>query len=170
MELTLPADTNLSTARRALRPTLGSQQMSDAPSAAPSDDPVAPLHQVPRQHSLDGEAEVLAELARLRALVGSDEKNYLELKLDVLAARDWAIGAEAETGELKARNAELRAAAEELQRRLELLQRRLYDVQYDANRAQAHVDAIYASTTWRLGRAVTAPLRPLRALIRRPHE
>ena len=42
-----------------------------------------------------------AEVARLRALVGPSEESYVKLRLDVLGARDAAIGAEAEAGRLK---------------------------------------------------------------------
>ncbi len=43
-----------------------------------------------------------AEVDRLRALLGPSEESYVKLRLDVLGARDAAIGAEAELGRLKA--------------------------------------------------------------------
>jgi hypothetical protein len=51
---------------------------------------------------LQAEVEHLrAEVDRLRALVGPSEESYVKLRLDVLGARDAAIGAEAEAGRLK---------------------------------------------------------------------
>jgi hypothetical protein len=77
------------------------------------------------------------EVLRLRELVGPEEKSYLQLKLDLLGARDHAIGAEAEASRLRAEvgpSAEWQRKAEEL-------------------------DAVYRSKTWRLGWTLTAPLR-----------
>jgi hypothetical protein len=52
--------------------------------------------------AVETEVESLrAEIARLRALVGPSEESYVKLRLDVLGARDAAIGAEAEAGRLK---------------------------------------------------------------------
>jgi hypothetical protein len=52
--------------------------------------------------SATAELELLrAEVARLRELVGPSEESYVKLRLDVLGARDAAMGAEAELGRLK---------------------------------------------------------------------
>jgi cell division protein FtsB len=52
--------------------------------------------------SLNAELEQLRrEVERLRQLVGPSEESYVKLRLDVLGARDAAIGAEAEAGRLK---------------------------------------------------------------------
>jgi hypothetical protein len=48
-------------------------------------------------------AELRAELARLRELVGPDERSYVSLRTDLWAARDAAIGAEMEAGQLRGR-------------------------------------------------------------------
>ena len=48
-------------------------------------------------------AELQTEIDRLRTLIGPDEKSYSDLRLDVLGARDAAIGARAEVGTLEAR-------------------------------------------------------------------
>lgn len=48
-----------------------------------------------------------AELARLRALVGPDERSYDELRADVAAAREAARLAEAEVGRLRGTIAEM---------------------------------------------------------------
>jgi hypothetical protein len=67
--------------------------------------------------SLDADAEAMnAELNRLRELVGPDEKSYVDLRLDALAARDAALGAEAELGSLKAYNLALEAEVTRLTR------------------------------------------------------
>jgi len=45
--------------------------------------------------------ELQAEVDRLRKLVGPSEDDYVKLRLDVLAARDAAMGAEMELGAAK---------------------------------------------------------------------
>lgn len=59
-----------------------------------SDTVQSPLHEAELEH-------LRSEVARLRALVGPSEESYVKLRLDVLGARDAAIGAEAEAGRLK---------------------------------------------------------------------
>src|SRR5205085_9911470 len=44
-----------------------------------------------------------AEVERLRNLVGPDEQSYIKLRTDLWAARDAAIGAEMEAGQLRGR-------------------------------------------------------------------
>lgn len=56
------------------------------------------------------------EVGRLRALVGPSEESYAKLRLDVLGARDAAIGAEAEVGRLKGRCTALEAEFARLNR------------------------------------------------------
>jgi hypothetical protein len=60
--------------------------------------------------------ELRAEVVRLRALLGPSEESYAKLRMDLLAARDAAIGAEAELGNLKGYNAALEAEVVRLQR------------------------------------------------------
>lgn len=68
----------------------------------------------------EADAEVLrAEVTWLRELVGPDEKSYANLRLDALAARDAALGAEAELGSLKAYNLALEAEVTRLTRDFE---------------------------------------------------
>ena len=55
----------------------------------------------PTSHD-DELVQLRAEVARLKELVGPSEDSYVKLRLDVLGARDAAIGAEAEAGRLKA--------------------------------------------------------------------
>lgn len=57
-----------------------------------------------------------AEVAHLRSLVGPSEESYIKLRLDVLGARDAAIGAEAEAGRIKGRCAALEAEIARQQR------------------------------------------------------
>lgn len=45
--------------------------------------------------------QLRAEVTRLRELVGPSEESYVKLRLDLLGARDAAMGAEAEAGRLK---------------------------------------------------------------------
>jgi hypothetical protein len=47
--------------------------------------------------------ELRAEVERLRALVGPDETSYVQLRTDLWGARDAAIGAEMEAGQLRGR-------------------------------------------------------------------
>ena len=52
-------------------------------------------------------AELRAEVARLRALLGPSERSYSDLEQDVLAARDVARGADATAGALRGQLAQL---------------------------------------------------------------
>jgi len=74
----------------------------------------------------EADAETLqAEVIWLRELVGPDEKPYAQLRLDVLAARDAALGAEAELGALKAYNLALEAEVTRLTRDFEWFREKL---------------------------------------------
>ena len=53
--------------------------------------------------------QLRAEVARLRELIGPDEKSYTQLRTDVWGARDAVIGAEAEMGLLKGQVRSLQA-------------------------------------------------------------
>jgi hypothetical protein len=68
-----------------------------------------------------------AELERLRAMVGPSEESYIELRLDVLAARDAVIGAEAEVGAQRAYVLALEAEVTRLQRDFEWLRVKVID-------------------------------------------
>lgn len=68
-----------------------------------SDDPGA-------TSSADELAALRAEVDRLRELVGPSEARYLDLRQDLLAARDAAKGAEAVAGVQRGRVAELEVA------------------------------------------------------------
>jgi hypothetical protein len=57
-----------------------------------------------------------AEVQRLRALVGPSEESYVALRLDVLGARDAAMGSEMELGEARALVRALGSEVDRLQR------------------------------------------------------
>ena len=66
-----------------------------------------------------------AEVERLRALVGPSEDSYQKLKLDLLGARDAAIGAEAAVGQALGRQRALEAEVARLRRNRMYLQRQV---------------------------------------------
>ena len=55
----------------------------------------------------DENADLHAEVERLRALVGPSERSYADLEQDLLAARDVARGAEATSGALRGQLAQM---------------------------------------------------------------
>lgn len=57
-----------------------------------------------------------AEVARLREIVGPNEASYLQLQVDLLAARDAVIGAEHEVGVARGHNQALETELVRLQR------------------------------------------------------
>ncbi len=59
------------------------------------------MQQTAAQTTKDELAALMAEVQRLRQLVGPSEQSYIDLQLAVLGARDAAIGAEAELGNLR---------------------------------------------------------------------
>lgn len=76
-----------------------------------------PLHRDVARLTTDEEILALrAENERLRELVGPSEKSYVDLKLDVLGARDAARAAEASLGELRGRCNELQAERDRFER------------------------------------------------------
>jgi predicted nucleic acid-binding Zn-ribbon protein len=86
------------------------------------------------------------EVARLRELVGPDEVSYVQRKVEVWAARDAVIGAEAENGTLRARVRALEQALRDIGERPDLT----------------------ATRTWKAGRAVLTPVRALKRLLGMP--
>jgi hypothetical protein len=91
-----------------------------------------------------------------------------QLKIDLWAARDAAIGAEAAAGQLRA---QLRATESELDDRRRHVEALLREVEQlrarivDLEAVQAHRDALLRSPTWRIG---TLIMRPVQAARRRP--
>lgn len=81
------------------------------------------------------------------------ENQIVELKRELLAARDFAMGAAAEAGEqqaqLFAQSAQLAAAQE----RIAFLSK--------------HINRMRNSTTWKLGRLVMLPVRIAKRILRR---
>lgn len=70
-----------------------------------------PAPEAPPSSTESEVAELRAEIARLRDLVGPSEDSYLKLQLDLLGARDAAVASESELGRLrgyaKSRDAEI---------------------------------------------------------------
>lgn len=78
--------------------------MSERPIDEPRDQP----RDEPGDDRCDGEVAALrAEVDRLRELVGPSEQSYVDLRHDLLAARDAAKGAEAAEGVQRGRVIEL---------------------------------------------------------------
>jgi predicted nucleic acid-binding Zn-ribbon protein len=76
------------------------------------------------ERATDSAAEVAAlrvEIDRLRSLLGPSEESYQKLCLDVLAARDAALGAEAALGNVEGYCRSLEAEVTRLQRDQEWL-------------------------------------------------
>jgi hypothetical protein len=74
---------------------------------------------MPSNDPSDELAELRAEVARLRELVGPNERSYVQLQIDLLGARDAAIGAEAALGTLRGYNGALEAEVVRLRRDFE---------------------------------------------------
>jgi hypothetical protein len=73
-----------------------------------------PTHaEVPKDETVES---LWAEVQRLRALVGPSEESYVALRLDVLGARDAAMGSEMELGEARALVRTLGSEVDRLQR------------------------------------------------------
>ena len=68
-----------------------------------------------------------AELERLRQLVGPSEQSYVDLRQDVLAARDVAKGAEAAEGVYRGRVTELEVALARARQDQDHFQRAVFD-------------------------------------------
>ncbi len=68
-----------------------------------------------------------AEVERLREIVGPSEEHYLELRHELLAARDAVRGAEAVAGNLRGRVVEMEAAVVRAQQDQEHFQQIVYN-------------------------------------------
>jgi len=79
------------------------------------------------QRSDDDLAALSAEVERLRLLVGPSEQSYADLRLDLLAARDVAKGAEAAQGVYRGRVNELEAALDRARQDQDHFQRAVFD-------------------------------------------
>lgn len=87
--------------------------------------------------SFDSSFENLNDSARLQRIQ--------ELELQLLSARDHAIGMSAELGEMRYR-------AEKAQK--------------EASDLRSHIKKMKRSRTWKIGRAILAPVRLLRLLVK----
>jgi 2-polyprenyl-3-methyl-5-hydroxy-6-metoxy-1,4-benzoquinol methylase len=137
-------------------------------------------------------AEVTAENARLRDEMSDEQDSLVEivkeirtLLLDSRSARqhdslelqDWALGVLAELGEARSQilhnKAQLQRSQDELAQTLDRLAKemtRAYEAEkriasYSAIERQ--IEAIHASTTWRIGRFFMIPIRIVRRALRR---
>jgi hypothetical protein len=117
----------------------------------------------------DADAEAIrAELSRLQELVGPSEASYLQLRLDLMAARDHAIGTEAELGELRWRlEQEERSATAHAEALVAQHAAHVAHLQAQLDDAKLRLSQLTASRTWRTGRVVLAPWFAARQLIHR---
>ena len=100
------------------------------------------------------------------AAAPSDE--VAQLTVELWAARDAVIGAEAAAGQLRARVKELEAEVDSHQRHVDALVAEVMSMREHLaglEAVAAHRDAILRSPTWRAGSMV---MRPVRAVRRRP--
>jgi predicted nucleic acid-binding Zn-ribbon protein len=80
----------------------------------------------PTDEATDDAAALHAEIDRLRELVGPSEQSYVDLRHDLLAARDAAKGAEATAGVLRGQVAELEVAVARARQDQEHFQRAVF--------------------------------------------
>jgi len=99
------------------------------------------------------------------ALIAELRQKVMDLELALLHSRDFAIGAIAETGELRLANAEANihitnyvAHVQHLDERIRRMKKRL--------RKMARLEAQVASRTYKIGRIVMLPVRILKRLAR----
>jgi len=116
----------------------------------------------------DWESRELAEASRERLLteIGMIRQTYeisnieelesqvVELKRELLAARDFAMGAAAHAGEQQAQFLAQSAQLAAAQDRIAFLSK--------------HINRMRNSTTWKLGRIVMLPVRVAKRIVRRP--
>lgn len=101
---------------------------------------------------------LLTEIGVLRQAFKTDrteelESLILELKRELLAARDFAMGAAAHAGEQQAQFAAAQAQLAAAQDRIAFLSK--------------HINRMRKSTTWKLGRIVILPARIAKRILRR---
>ena len=110
-------------------------------------------------------AEPAADTDPRDALIAELRQKVMDLELALLHSRDFAIGAIAETGELRLANAEANihitnyvAHVQQLDERIRRMKKRL--------RKMARLEAQVASRTYKVGRLVMLPVRILKRLAR----
>lgn len=110
-------------------------------------------------------AEPAADIDPRDALIAELRQKVMDLELALLHSRDFAIGAIAETGELRLANAEANihitnyvAHVQQLDERIRRMKKRL--------RRMARLEAQVASRTYKVGRLVMLPVRILKRLAR----
>jgi hypothetical protein len=113
-------------------------------------------------------AAVREELDALRGIVGTDPAAYLELRAEVLAARDHSIGLEAETGQLRGEVVLRQFALEEAQRHAAALLQQVNNQSAHIaglEIATAHRDQLLTTPTWRIGYFIMTPARFIKRLL-----
>ena len=118
-----------------------------------------------------------------RAALDAAERRIMDLEMQLLHSRDFAIGAIAEAGEARHVIASRDALVADLKRRvvdaethaanhiahIARLEEALHGALHERDAARARAGdavALRASATWRAGRFVLLPLRTLRRLVR----
>ena len=111
-----------------------------------------------------------------RVALDAAERRIMDLEMQLLHSRDFAIGAIAEAGEARAVIAGLDRRAIEAEThvanhvahiaRLEEALREIHPMLRRADARAREADAMRASATWRIGRLVMLPVRLLRRLTR----
>jgi hypothetical protein len=106
--------------------------------------------------------DIQADASALRASLAGRERELRQARLDVLSARDYAVGAQAEVGELravlKALKAEHEIMSDAFRAATAQLSMLLAEVE-ELRTLARHREAMLASETWRIGQAMTRPIR-----------
>ena len=119
--------------------------------------------------------DLLSEVETLRHKLQLAEEMTMQLELALLQSRDFSIGSAAEAGEARARVAKVQmthvqeqkkfeAAETHIGNHLEHIQRLESALAVNAARS-THLDLVFASSTWRIGRIFMLPIRILRRII-----
>jgi len=103
------------------------------------------------------ELQALLDTQLIRA--GQLEHDLIEARHDVLTTRDHIIGLEARADELAARLGAQKGRLAKQQDKTEDLGKRLVRQRRRADENQRKIDELLASRSWRIGRALTRPLR-----------
>jgi len=107
-------------------------------------------------HQYQQQTESLARQTEVQAQLVEAQKLQLEARAQILEAQTQQAEARAQQAECKLQQAE--SSLTQAQQRLEQLQHELGLTRELARRAQDHVEALLASTSWR----ITAPLRAMK--------
>lgn len=129
-----------------------------------SHDNVAPTAESPHSESATGDAVDPRD-----ALIAELRTKVMDLELALLHSRDFAIGAIAETGELRLANAESLIHAENQRAHISRLEQHVTQLDKQLRRRTNRVkelERLVASRTYKVGRLVMLPVRILKRLAR----